>query len=38
MGLQVVAPHGGDLRLVAAARTLEDALPAARRPPGAGEQ
>ncbi|WP_030332328.1 amidase family protein [Streptomyces sp. NRRL B-1381] len=37
VGLQVVAPHGGDLRLVAAARTLEDALPAARRPPGAGE-
>ncbi|MDW4902860.1 amidase family protein [Streptomyces californicus] len=37
VGLQVVAPHGADLRLVAAARTLEDALPAARRPPGAGE-
>ncbi|MFI1185091.1 amidase family protein [Streptomyces californicus] len=37
VGLQVVAPHGADLRLVAAARALEDALPAARRPPVAGE-
>ncbi|MFE9460551.1 amidase family protein [Streptomyces californicus] len=38
VGLQMVAPHGADLRLIAAARALEDALPAARRPPGAGEE
>ncbi|WP_405637161.1 amidase family protein [Streptomyces sp. NBC_01178] len=36
VGLQVVAPHGADVRLLAAARALEDALPAAPRPPAAG--
>ncbi|WP_228990185.1 amidase family protein [Streptomyces sp. DH8] len=38
VGLQVVAPHGADVRLLAAARTLEAALPPARRPPAAGEE
>ncbi|MFF0503141.1 amidase family protein [Streptomyces fimicarius] len=33
VGLQLVAAHGADLRLLAAARAVEDALPAARRPP-----
>ncbi|MFI8195569.1 amidase family protein [Streptomyces sp. NPDC085942] len=36
VGLQVVAPHGADVRLLAAARALEDALPATPRPPAAG--
>ncbi|MCX4711641.1 amidase family protein [Streptomyces griseus] len=33
VGLQLVAARGADLRLLAAARAVEDVLPAARRPP-----
>ncbi|WGP12675.1 amidase family protein [Streptomyces sp. SH5] len=36
VGLQVVAPRGADLGLLAAARAVEDALPPARTPPLAG--
>ncbi|NEB38824.1 amidase family protein [Streptomyces sp. SID14515] len=35
VGLQLVAAHGADVRLLAAARAVEDALPTARRPPAA---
>ncbi|WP_069740541.1 amidase [Streptomyces sp. EN27] len=36
VGLQMVAPRGADLELLAAARAVEDALPPARTPPRAG--
>ncbi|WP_089116558.1 amidase family protein [Streptomyces sp. SS07] len=36
VGLQVVAPRGGDLGLLAAARAVEDALPPAPTPPPPG--
>ncbi|MFI1222252.1 MULTISPECIES: amidase family protein [unclassified Streptomyces] len=35
VGLQVVAARGADVRLLAAARAMEDALPAPRTPPAA---
>ncbi|MGW6584887.1 amidase family protein [Streptomyces globisporus] len=38
VGLQVVAPRGADLRLFAAAREVEDALPAAPAPPLPGRR
>ncbi|SBU92960.1 Asp-tRNAAsn/Glu-tRNAGln amidotransferase A subunit [Streptomyces sp. Ncost-T6T-1] len=36
VGLQMAAPRGADLGLLAAARAVEDALPPARTPPPAG--
>ncbi len=38
VGLQVVAPRGADLGLLAAARAVEDALPAAPKPPPPGRR
>ncbi|MGW4836032.1 amidase family protein [Streptomyces globisporus] len=38
VGLQVVAPRGADLGLLAAARAVEDALPAAPAPPPPGHR